>query len=240
MTLTAHQQSRLQALGLARWVRRDLPAPVQLAPEDAAVEDLPPSAAVVNEQTIEAMAWPEIEAAIRGCTACALHATRQQAVVGVGNRQADWMIVGEAPGEQEDLQGEPFVGRAGVLLNNMLAAVGLNRETVYIANVIKCRPPGNRDPHAEELSSCIGYLERQIALVRPRLILIVGRVAAQTLLHTDTAVGRLRGRVHYLGEQKIPVVVTYHPAYLLRRPAEKAKSWDDLKLALSQQDQSGD
>ncbi len=239
MTLNPYQQSRLRALGIARWVRRDLPEPAQMAPAVAA-EVSPASTTVAVEQNIAAMAWPELEVAIRGCTACDLHATRQQAVVGIGNRQADWMIVGEAPGEQEDLQGEPFVGRAGVLLNNMLAAVGLNRETVYIANVIKCRPPANRDPHIEELSSCIDYLERQIALVRPRLILIVGRVAAQTLLHTDTAVGRLRGKVHHLGEQKVPVVVTYHPAYLLRRPAEKAKSWDDLKLALAQQGHSGD
>ncbi len=241
MTLNAYQQSRLRALGIARWVRRDLPEPAQMAPAPAVAAEVSPApTTVVVEQNIAAMAWPELEGAIRGCTACDLHATRQQAVVGIGNRQADWMIVGEAPGEQEDLQGEPFVGRAGVLLNNMLAAVGLSRETVYIANVIKCRPPGNRDPHVEEVSSCIGYLERQIALVRPRLILIVGRVAAQTLLQTDSAVGRMRGRVHYYGDQNIPVVVTYHPAYLLRRPTEKAKSWDDLKLALVQQGQSGD
>lgn len=229
MTPDERQQACLETLGITRWVRKDLPEPPQAEIESA------PAAAEATVQEVAEMAWPALEAAIRGCRRCDLHTARKHAVVGVGDTQADWMIIGEAPGEQEDLQGEPFVGRAGVLLNNMLAAAGLSRETVYIANVIKCRPPGNRDPNAEEIASCIRYLERQIALIRPRLILIVGRVAAQTLLQTDSPVGRMRGRVHYYGESEIPVVVTYHPAYLLRRPGEKALSWDDLKLALAQQ-----
>jgi DNA polymerase len=152
--------------------------------------------------------------------------------VGAGSRQASWLIIGEAPGEQEDLQGEPFVGRAGVLLNNMLKAVGLDRTAVYIANMVKCRPPGNRDPQPMEVSTCYPYLQRQIALMQPDLILLMGRIAAQNLLKTDTAVGRLRGKVHYLADSKMPMVVTYHPAYLLRRPSEKQKTWEDLKLAM--------
>jgi DNA polymerase len=150
-------------------------------------------------------------------------------VFGVGDRQARLMIIGEAPGADEDRLGEPFVGRAGQLLNAMLAAIGLAREQVYIANIVKCRPPGNRDPHADEAAACRGYLDRQIALVRPRLILAVGGVAAKNLLHTDTAVGRLRARLHRYGESDIPLRVTYHPSYLLRRPEEKAKAWVDLQ-----------
>ncbi len=230
MTLNSRQSTRLAQLGITRWVRRDLPVSAQPVPHTPPTDDDPASAATAAS----AMDWDALSAAVTGCTACPLHQGRHHAVVGVGHREADWMIIGEAPGEQEDLQGEPFVGRAGLLLNNMLAAVGLSRETVYIANVIKCRPPGNRDPRDDEIAACIGYLERQIELIRPTLILIVGRVAAQTLLATDAPVGRMRGRVHHYGEHRIPVVVTYHPAYLLRRPVEKAKSWADLKLALAQ------
>jgi len=225
-------------MGLVRWVSRD-------TPEESAAEPAihqPDSARTAVESSVgkevttaipaSEMDWESLTASIRSCTGCDLHTHRHHAVVGAGNQGADWMIIGEAPGEQEDLQGEPFVGRAGLLLNNILSAVGLSRDTVYIANVIKCRPPGNRDPHAEEISACLPYLERQIQLINPRIILIVGRVAAQTLLDTDSPVGRMRGRVHYYGAQKVPVVVTYHPAYLLRRPTEKTKTWDDLKLAL--------
>jgi DNA polymerase len=143
------------------------------------------------------------------------------------------LIIGEAPGEQEDLQGEPFVGKAGLLLNNMLSAVGLDRQKVYIANIAKCRPPNNRDPAAEEIEKCLPYLQRQVELIQPKLILVVGRVAAQTLLKTDTPVGKLRGQIHAYPDTQIPMIVTYHPAYLLRRPSEKRQSWDDLKLALN-------
>ena len=170
-----------------------------------------------------------LQAAVARCTACGLHASRTQTVFGTGNHTADWMIVGEAPGADEDRQGEPFVGRAGQLLNNMLRAIGLPREQVYIANVIKCRPPNNRNPHVDEVSQCLGYLQRQIARVKPRLILVVGRVAAHGLLKVDTPLGRLRGQVYRFCDT--PVVVTYHPAYLLRTPRDKAKSWDDLRFA---------
>ena len=148
---------------------------------------------------------------------------------GVGNPDADWMIIGEAPGAEEDRRGEPFVGRAGQLLDQMLLAIGESRDSVFIANILKCRPPNNRDPKADEAAACRGYLERQIALVRPRIILAVGRVAAQNLLGRDDPVGRMRGRAHEL--DGTPLVVTYHPAYLLRSPSQKRKSWSDLCLA---------
>ncbi|HEV2321144.1 MAG TPA: uracil-DNA glycosylase, partial [Gammaproteobacteria bacterium] len=163
-------------------------------------------------------------------TACGLRAGCTQTVFGVGDEQAKWLIIGEAPGADEDKQGEPFVGRAGQLLNSMIAALGLKREQVYIANVLKCRPPGNRDPKPEEAELCRPFLERQIALIRPKIILAVGRIAAQNLLQTETPIGRLRGTVHRLGE--VPLVVTYHPAYLLRSPGEKRKAWVDMKLAM--------
>ena len=176
--------------------------------------------------------WQDVEAAVRGCTLCALHNTRTQTVFGVGNRQAQWMIIGEAPGAEEDRQGEPFVGRAGQLLNAMLLAIGFKREDVFIANILKCRPPNNRDPSPAEVNCCMPYLQRQIELVNPRIIICVGRIAAQNLLATDTPIGKLRGTVHYLGERKRPVIVTYHPAYLLRSPLEKRKAWSDLQFAL--------
>ncbi len=182
---------------------------------------------------VEEADWESLENAVRVCTDCDLHQQRTHAVVGAGNRHASWLVIGEAPGEQEDLQAEPFVGRAGVLLNNMLKAVGLDRTAVYIANVVKCRPPGNRDPQPTETSTCYPYLQRQIALIQPDLILLMGRIAAQNLLKTDTAVGRLRGKVYYLADSTIPMIVTYHPAYLLRRPSEKQKTWEDLKLAMA-------
>ena len=180
---------------------------------------------------IDGLDWPALRERVAACTACALHATRTQTVFGVGNQRARLMIVGEAPGADEDRQGEPFVGRAGQLLNAMLHAIGLERGDVYIANVLKCRPPGNRTPLLEEAAACEGFLRRQIALIVPRLILCVGGIAARNLLGTDTPVGKLRGAVHEVGVQRVPCVVTYHPAYLLRQPEEKAKAWQDLQLA---------
>ncbi|NJD08086.1 MAG: uracil-DNA glycosylase [Methylococcaceae bacterium] len=174
--------------------------------------------------------WEELHAEVVACQSCPLHRTRTQTVFGVGDRQAQWMVIGEAPGEQEDLQGEPFVGRAGLLLNEMIRAIGLLREQVYIANILKCRPPGNRDPQVDEVAACESFLMRQLALVRPSIILAVGRIAAQQLLKTTTPIGKLRGSVH--DYQGVPLVVTYHPAYLLRSPLEKRKAWDDLCLAL--------
>jgi uracil-DNA glycosylase family 4 len=181
------------------------------------------------------MDWPALRAAVAGCTACGLCRSRTNTVFGVGNEQAHWMLVGEAPGQQEDLQGEPFVGKAGQLLDNMLRAVGLTRsgappeQQVFIANVLKCRPPGNRNPEPPEVAQCEPFLKRQVALVQPRIILAMGRFAVQSLLQTQDPIGRLRGRVHrYEG---VPLIVTYHPAYLLRNPLDKARSWEDLCLA---------
>jgi len=174
--------------------------------------------------------WEALAQAVAGCRACRLCEGRTQTVFGVGDRQADWMVIGEAPGENEDLQGEPFVGQAGKLLDNMLAALGLGRgKGVYIANVLKCRPPGNRNPLPEEIAQCEPFLRRQVELLRPRIILAMGRFAVQTLLQSTEPVGRLRGRVHRYND--VPVVVTYHPAYLLRNLPDKAKAWADLCLA---------
>ncbi len=176
--------------------------------------------------------WEALRQEVLTCTRCALHRSRTQGVLGVGSRQARWMVIGEAPGAEEDRRGEPFVGRAGQLLDAMLRSIGLSRgANVYIANILKSRPPGNRDPRPEEVAACLPYLLRQIELLRPGLLLAVGRVAAQNLLGTDAPLGRLRGRVHRFGELNTPLVVTYHPAYLLRSPSDKRKAWEDLKFA---------
>jgi DNA polymerase len=174
--------------------------------------------------------WIPLKAAVSGCIKCGLHKTRTQTVFGVGDENADWMLIGEAPGAEEDRLGDPFVGQAGKLLDNMLAAIGLSRrENVYIANVLKCRPPGNRNPTPEEVEKCTPHLLKQIELIKPKLILAMGRFAAQTLLDTDASISSLRGRVHrYAG---VPLIVTYHPAYLLRTLEDKAKAWEDLVFA---------
>jgi DNA polymerase len=179
---------------------------------------------------VELMEWDALADAVAACRACKLCGTRRNTVFGVGDRQADWLIVGEAPGENEDIQGEPFVGQAGKLLDNMLKALGLSRrEKVYIANVLKCRPPGNRNPEPEEVSQCEPFLRRQVQLLQPKIIVAMGRFAVQSLLGTTEAIGKLRGQRHsYAG---VPVVVTYHPAYLLRSLPDKAKAWADLCLA---------
>ena len=175
--------------------------------------------------------WDALQAAVAGCRACGLCETRHTTVFGVGPQRADWMVIGEAPGENEDLQGEPFVGQAGKLLDNMLRAIGLDRRrNVYIANVLKCRPPGNRNPEPQEVAQCEPFLRRQVELAQPRIILAMGRFAVQSLLQSQEPVGKLRGRVH--SYQGVPLVVTYHPAYLLRNLADKAKAWSDLCLAL--------
>lgn len=176
--------------------------------------------------------WDELEARIRACDACGLCKRRKQAVPGVGDRQADWLFVGEGPGAEEDERGEPFVGQAGRLLDNMLATIDLKRgEDVYIANAVKCRPPNNRTPEAAELAACFPYLSRQIALIKPRLIVALGRPAAQALLNQEIKIGAVRGKL--FSHASIPVVVTYHPAYLLRNMADKAKAWEDLCFARS-------
>ncbi len=182
--------------------------------------------------------WSDLIDHVAYCTRCGLHESRTQTVFGVGDIQADWMIIGEAPGPEEDKQGEPFLGRSGKMLSSILESIGLAREKVYIANSLKCSPPGNRDAKKSELAQCRAYLEQQIALVDPKLILCVGRVASQNLLQLDEPISRMRGKVHSVKnpikvEKTIPVIVTYHPAYLLRSPSQKQKVWDDLKLAFS-------
>ena len=218
----------LETMGITRWERRGLSATVPAAMPVAAVAgvaepEMAPMSPPVSPD------WSSVETAVRGCTKGGLHATRTQTVFGVGNRHAQWMFVGEAPGADEDRQGEPFVGRAGQLLNAMIAALGLKREEVYIANVLKCRPPNNRDPQADEVEQCEPYLIRQIELIQPKLIVALGRHAAHSLLKTDLALARLRNQ--RLSYQNIPLVVTYHPAYLLRTPSDKRKAWDDLRRA---------
>jgi len=224
------------------------PAPVRATPAAAAAPQESPSDPVLAERAarIATLAWGPLQDAVASCTACGLCESRRQTVFGVGHAQADWMIVGEAPGEQEDQQGEPFVGPAGQLLDQMLRAVGQSRRAasgegreddqagdparrVFIANTLKCRPPRNRNPEPDEMARCEPFLKRQVALVQPKLILLMGRFAVKQLLKSDDAIGKLRGRVHrYEG---IPVIVTYHPAYLLRNLPEKAKAWEDLCLA---------
>jgi DNA polymerase len=182
------------------------------------------------------MDWEALEARVAGCHDCVLCETRTHTVFGVGDRNAELLFIGEGPGQDEDRQGEPFVGRAGQLLNKMLRAIGLSREQVYIANIVKCRPPRNRNPSAEEASACRPYLERQIALIQPKLIVSLGAVSANTLLGNTDAVGRLRNRLHSYqrpsGDEPIPLIVTYHPSYYLRSPAEKAKGWQDLQFVM--------
>ncbi len=177
--------------------------------------------------------WEALQREVSECRLCPLHEGRTQTVFGVGDVNADWMLIGEAPGAEEDRRGEPFVGRAGKLLDSMLKALGLDRQQVFIANILKCRPPNNRDPRPEEVLACSNYLEQQINTVKPRLILALGRVAAQNLLKTETPIGKMRGKQFHYGDPPIPVVVTYHPAYLLRSPREKRKSWQDLQLAMT-------
>jgi DNA polymerase len=182
--------------------------------------------------------WTDLAAQVRACTLCGLHKSRTQAVFGVGKRDARLFVIGEAPGADEDLKGEPFVGRAGQLLNAMLRSIGLPRSEVYIANILKCRPPSNRDPQPDESASCTPYLIRQIELVRPAVLLAVGRISAQWLLQTDAPIGRLRGRILSYGAHDTPLVVTYHPAYLLRTPLAKATAWTDLCMVKELLDRS--
>jgi uracil-DNA glycosylase len=219
----------LEAIGIDVWVARcGDGAPAGSAQIHSATPVRPQAAPEAQTGAL----WEALLQEVRACTRCPLHATRTQGVLGVGPRRADWLVIGEAPGAEEDRRGEPFVGAAGQLLDKMLKAIGLDRKNnVYIANVLKSRPPNNRDPKPEEVAACLPYLARQIALLRPKIMLAVGRIAAQNLLATDAPLGRLRGQVHRFGELNTPLVVTYHPAYLLRTPADKRKAWEDLKFA---------
>ncbi len=245
----ALQQQYLKAMGIEVWQRRDLPVEVPasslsvaevasatpLASPQSSKEtsaDKPvsgPAVQVVNDLFM--MDWAALRSTVASCEQCSLHTTRTQTVFGIGDQQASLMVVGEAPGADEDRQGESFVGRAGQLLNEMLRAIGFKREQVYIANIIKCHPPNNRDPQAHEISCCEAYLKRQIALVKPVVILSVGHIAAQNLLKSDEPVGVLREQELYYPGTDIPLVVTFHPAYLLRSPSEKRKAWHDLQRA---------
>jgi uracil-DNA glycosylase len=242
---SALRKEYLAALGLETWTLRG-PAAAASEPVAAPFNESAPGVAALPRETARrdeiapgdaaapreaAYDWPQLRERVAACTRCGLSATRTQTVFGVGNLQAEWLVVGEAPGAEEDRQGEPFVGRAGQLLNAMLRSIGLKREQVYIANVLKCRPPQNRDPLPAETMECLPFLDRQIALLKPRIMLVVGRIAAQNLLRTDAKVGTLRQQVHSFGASGVPLVVTYHPAYLLRSPAEKRKAWEDLKFA---------
>jgi uracil-DNA glycosylase family 4 len=206
------QENYYQALGLRIWQQKQAATPSN------------------GYSTSILMDWETLEKKVSQCTACQLHTSRTQTVFGVGNKQAKLMIIGEAPGFYEDQQGEPFVGRAGQLLTAMINSIGFERNQVYIANIIKCRPPSNRDPQPEEVSTCTPYLDQQIALVQPHLLLAVGRIAAHYLLKTKSSLESLRNKVHHYAYQDTPLIVTYHPAYLLRKPADKKKAFTDLQF----------
>jgi DNA polymerase len=210
--MSALREQYLAAMGIPIWVLRG---------EDNSVSD-----STVSDD----LDWTALAAQVRACKKCELHRGRTQTVFGVGSENANLLIVGEAPGAEEDRRGEPFVGRAGQLLDAMLGAISLSRDEVYIANILKCRPPNNRDPRPTEAEACTPYLERQIALLQPKVILALGRIAAQWLLQSDSPIGRLRGKQLSFGNPETPLVASYHPAYLLRSPAAKAKSWEDLRL----------
>jgi len=227
MTHNLHHEY-LKAMGVQRWVVRGKVG--EIGSDNVPGQAGEGAGPVVPD-------WLALETQVSNCKKCQLHESRTQTVFGAGNRDADWLIIGEAPGADEDRQGEPFVGRAGKLLTEMLFAAGLQRADVYIANILKCRPPANRDPASDEVACCHTYLQQQIALIQPQLILVVGRIAAHNLLQTDLQLGRLRGKVHHYGDTNIPVIVTYHPAYLLRSPLEKRKVWSDLQFAKSQKKQ---
>ena len=244
-TIKNRHHQYLNTMGITVWVRRppftSLAEPITPVNENlsTSLENgmilSPLEDSSREDQTIPIKAdWETLQQQVSACTACQLHQTRTQTVLGVGNRQADWMFIGEAPGVDEDVQGEPFVGRAGQLLNAMLYAIGLRREEVYIANIIKCRPPNNRNPTHEESTCCNPFLQQQIALIKPKLIIALGRVAAQQLLATTEPIGQLRGQRFEYAYLGIPLIATYHPAYLLRRPTEKRRAWQDLQLIAQQ------
>lgn len=230
-TDTAPQAAALPATAVPVDAAEAVSAPAMLPQNTAGIET--PMLAPISESRaghIASLDWQALQACVQTCEACDLAQGRTQTVFGVGDPAAAWMIVGEAPGAEEDRKGEPFVGQAGKLLDNMLAAIKLARgRNVYIANTVKCRPPDNRNPHAEELQQCGPFLQRQVALIQPKLIVALGKVAAQTLLDSDASIASLRGKLH--SYQGVPVIVTYHPAYLLRNPADKARAWEDLCFA---------
>jgi DNA polymerase len=243
MTITPHKNLHaqyLKAMDIEIWIRRNIPQkiPTTTREEVSMSVPSPPEPSPQNLKNkpkvspVHLLNWEELQNRVNSCTACELHKSRTQTVFGIGNHQADLMLIGEAPGADEDAQGEPFIGRAGQLLNAMIYSINLKREDLYIVNVVKCRPPNNRNPHIDEMACCKGFLQRQIALIKPKLIVAFGRVAAHHLLTTDTAIGKLRGQLFEYGDTKIPLIATYHPAYLLRRLTEKRHAWQDLQFIL--------
>jgi uracil-DNA glycosylase len=251
----------LNTMDIKFWVRRHLPPPSEPAlespniqvthpiekPELSPTLSMSPPAIVETTQSeamptsiqtshlpplhLQVQAWQDLQHHVEACTACELYKTRNRPVFGTGSRSATWMFIGEAPGADEDAQGEPFVGRAGKLLTNMLLAIELHRESVYIANILKCRPPSNRTPQPHEVHGCTPFLTQQIALIKPAIIVALGAVAARFLLNTEVEIGKLRGQRFTYANTGIPLIATYHPAYLLRNPVAKSKSWQDLQLA---------
>jgi len=222
----------LAAMGIDVWVPKfaTQAGAVRHESVQTAQETFPDESASLGQNQQIADTWESLQAEVAACRLCSLCETRTHTVFGTGNPHADWLFIGEGPGQHEDEQGKPFVGKAGLLLTEMIRAMGMEREEVFITNIVKCRPPNNRDPQAYEIARCSGYLQRQIAFIKPKIMLAVGRIAAQTLLNTDAPLSKLRGRVHYL--ENTPVVVVYHPAFLLRSLLEKRKAWQDLQLAM--------
>ncbi len=224
--MTSLHDVYLQEMGIVRWQLRQQ-ADAQVLASDAELEVMPVPANDVNNNTLT---WEELQNRVNQCQLCPLHQCRKNAVFGVGNPQADLVVIGEAPGANEDRQGEPFVGRAGKLLNLMLEAIGLSREDIFICNVLKCRPPNNRDPSKQEVKTCTPYLEQQLIHIKPKILLAVGRIAAHYLLGVEQRLASLRGRQWQFGVNHTPLIVTYHPAYLLRNPRDKRKAFQDLRL----------
>lgn len=220
----------LEAMGIESWQLRSSPAFIESATLENPIIEPPILLEIPQPPTLPPDNWESLQNEVASCQKCSLCQTRTQTVFGTGNQNPDWLFVGEAPGEQEDLQGQPFVGAAGALLTEMIRAIGLSREEIFIANILKCRPPHNRDPHVDEMSACRPFLDRQIALLKPKIIVAVGRIAAQQLLNTNITIGKLREKVYNFNG--IPLLVFYHPAYLLRSLSQKKKAWHDLQLAL--------
>jgi len=229
----------LEAMGVDVWLSRS-PIQAEVTPLDlTGAVTAPVSVGSTVQSTAqprtsnpeEVALWQDLSREVRSCQACVLSEQRTQAVFGSGDRDADWLIVGEAPGQEEDKQGEPFVDTSGLLLNDMLFALGLKREQVFVTNVVKCRPAQKRDLRTDEIASCANYLRRQVDLVKPKIILLLGRVAAQSILSSTANIGDMRGSTHYFPDTKIPMVIAYHPAYLIRKPLDKRKMWQDLQYA---------
>lgn len=261
--MVSQRHAILKEMGITQWVLREpvVTLPSETVMTETAIPDKPPAQSTTAKIALDVSLKPapqtrdkadshtkadtgvrvepasnlaELRAQVAACTACELAQSRTHTVFGEGPDQADWLLVGEAPGQQEDRQGKPFVGRAGQLLSQMIRALDHSREQMFIANTLKCRPPNNRDPMPEELQACEPFLLKQIELLQPKVMLALGRFSAQALLKSEEPLGRLRGKVYHYGPDKIPLIVTYHPAYLLRKPADKAKVWTDLLLAYQQ------